>query len=311
MRRSWAAVIAGLLAVSASLLIPGASQAAAGSAGSRGATKVEIYATYYGWYDNTPPGCSTAYKPYCAGGTGTYSHPITFASYAKEFPVGTRLYYPTVEKYFVMGDQCQECQADWTGKGPDGGPHLHHVDLWIGGKGGNEFDVINCEDALTQSMPNGAPLLSPFVENPPAGLPVSKEPLFNAKTNHCFGGAQSSASYGRYEDKASGKCLDQAAAKAGTLVTAATCSSKPNERLAYDGAFFVVHHLCMQLKGTGFGSRLDWATCNGNDRQQFETGNNGSIAWIQYLRCVGDVGGRVELAKCNGHASVIWRFHSE
>src|SRR5579875_761970 len=103
MRRSWAAVLVGLLAVSASLLIPGASQVFAGSAGSRGATKVEIFATYYGWYDNTPPGCSTAYKPYCAGGTGTYRDPITFASYAKEFPVGTRLYYPTVEKYFVMG----------------------------------------------------------------------------------------------------------------------------------------------------------------------------------------------------------------
>jgi hypothetical protein len=39
---------------------------------------------------------------------------------------------PTIEKYVVMGDDCEECDQDGSGNGPDGGPHLHHVDLWIG-----------------------------------------------------------------------------------------------------------------------------------------------------------------------------------
>ena len=87
---------------------------------------VEVYATYYGWYDNTPPGCATAYSG-CARGNGTYAHPITFASDKKEFPVGTILYYPTIEKYVRMGDDCQECDEDWSGKGPDGGLTMNGV----------------------------------------------------------------------------------------------------------------------------------------------------------------------------------------
>jgi hypothetical protein len=289
-----------------------------GSAGTRSTAhtaaapkSVDVYATYYGWYDNTPPGCATAYPPYCAGGTGTYAHPITFASYKKEFPVGTILYYATVEKYFVMGDECQECEADWVGKGPDGGPGLHHVDLWIGGKGGNEFDAINCEDALTEGMPNGAPLLTPFIENPPRDLPVSTARLFNSKSDRCFGGMRTSASYGRYSNGASGKCLDDASATTGTPATVAPCSNTKSEDLAFEGAFFVVNDLCLKLEGTTYGSKLDWATCTGGARQQWETGSNGQIAWIQYLRCVGVSGGNVVLAKCNGAPPVTWTFTPE
>ncbi|MGH3155575.1 MAG: hypothetical protein ACRDNF_03200 [Streptosporangiaceae bacterium] len=63
---------------------------------------------------------------------------------------------------------CRE-HADWSNPhgGPDGGPGLHHVDLWIGGMDADEFDVIDCEDALTQGKPNGAPLLTPVEVNPP------------------------------------------------------------------------------------------------------------------------------------------------
>lgn len=260
---------------------------------------VEAYVTYYGWYDNTPPGCATAYSG-CAGGTGTYRDPITFASYKKEFPVGTIVYYPTVEKYFRMGDECQECKADWNGKGPDGGPHLHHVDLWIGGKGGNEFDVINCEDGLTQGMPNGSPLLTHLILNPPAGLPTSTEPLFNARTNHCFGGARTETSHGRYENKKTGKCLKDAAdgSTSGSRAVAAPCSTAADEDLAFDGAFFTVNHLCLATKAPKFGSRLHFVACSGGPRQQWEMGSHGTIAWIQYLKCISDVRGTIELASC-------------
>jgi hypothetical protein len=148
------------------------STAAHGTSAAKTPRAVEVYTTYYGWFDNTPPGCATAFSA-CAHGNGTYKHPITFASDKNEFPVGTILYYPTIEKYVVMGDDCEECDEDWSGKGPDGGPHFHHVDLWIDGKGGNEFDVINCEDGLTQGLPDGSPLQTPFIVDPPANMPVS------------------------------------------------------------------------------------------------------------------------------------------
>ncbi|HUA40126.1 MAG TPA: RICIN domain-containing protein [Streptosporangiaceae bacterium] len=273
---------------------------------------VEVYATYYGWYDNTPPGCATAYSG-CARGNGTYAHPITFASDKKEFPVGTILYYPTVEKYVRMGDDCQECDEDWSGKGPDGGPRLHHVDLWIGGKGGNEFDVINCEDGLTQGMPNGSPLLTPFIVNPPADLPVSTEPLFNSRTNHCFGGATTQTSYGRYKNAKAGKCLvdPSDSARSGTPARLARCTTSAAENLAFDGAFFVRGKLCLQTQSGKFGSAIKFATCNGNDRQQWEINPNGTIAWIQYARCIADVSGKVELAKCTSGSADRWKFTSE
>jgi Ricin-type beta-trefoil lectin domain len=307
-----AAAIALAVTSASSASTSAASKTAAATAKAKQPKEVEVYATYYGWYDNTPPGCATAYSG-CARGSGTYAHPITFASDKKEFPVGTILYYPTIEKYVRMGDDCQECDEDWSGKGPDGGPRLHHVDVWIGGKGGNEFDVINCEDGLTQGMPNGSPLLTPFIENPPANLPVSTEPLFNSRTNHCFGGATTSTSYGRYKNAKSGKCLADPAnsSRSGTPAKLARCSTSAAENIAFDGAFFVRGKLCLQTQTGKIGSAIKFATCNGNDRQQWEINPNGTIAWIQYARCISDVTGKVELSKCTSRGADRWRFTSE
>jgi hypothetical protein len=307
--------LACVAAVSATVLVVSTGTGAAGVGGHLAAAapkQVNVYATYYGWYDNTPPGCATAYSG-CAGGTGTYAHPITFASDKKEFPVGTIVYYPTVEKYFVMGDECQECTADWKGKGPDGGPHLYHVDLWIGGKGGNAFDVINCEDALTQGMPNGDPLLTPFILNPPSNEPVSTQQLFNSKTNQCYGGATTSTSHGRYENKATSDCLEDPSASttSGTPAEAAPCAPGSAEDIAFEGAFFFVGKLCLRLDGSKIGSYLEFATCNGNDLQQWEINPNGTIAWIQYTRCIAQSGDRIELAKCTAVATDLWTFSSE
>jgi hypothetical protein len=282
----------------------------AAAAAAKQPKQVEVYATYYGWYDNTPPGCATAYSG-CAHGTGTYKNPITFASDKAEFPVRTILYYPTIEKYVRMGDDCQECDEDWSGKGPDGGPRLHHVDIWIGGKGGDEFDVINCEDGLTQGMPNGAPLLTPFIENPPANMPVSTEPLFNTRTNHCFGGATTATTYGRYKNAKAGKCLQDRSGTSGTPATLARCTTGAAENLAFDGAFFVHGKLCLQTQSGKFGSPITFSTCNGNDREQWEINPNGTIAWIQYARCIADVSGKIELSGCASRAANRWTFTSE
>jgi len=302
-------LLASFLVVTASLSALALDSAGASSVPSP--KTLDIYATYYGWYDNTPPGCATSYSG-CATGTGSYADPITFASDAAEFPVGTILYYPTVEKYFIMGDLCQECTEDWQGQGPDGGPQLHHVDLWLGGEGGNEFDAINCEDALTQGLPDGAPLLTPFIENPSNSEPVSNEPLFDVKTNTCFGNAQASTIYGQYKNGASHHCLT-APSSAHTIEAAATtgsCRASKDDDIAFDGAFLIVGGRCLQIHGKGIGSLLDFAVCNGGSREQWEINPNGTITWTQYSACLEASLTRVKLAKCSDAAAEQWTFVS-
>ena len=295
-----------VVAASISLVAVGSTPASSGPS----PKTVDIYATYFGWYDNTPPGCATAYSG-CAEGNGTYADPITFASDVTEFPVGTILYYPTVEKYFIMGDLCQECTEDWQGQGPNGGPKLHHVDLWLGGQGGNEFDAINCEDALTQGLPDGAPLLTPFIENPPTNEPVSGEPLFNITNNACFGDATASTIYGHYKNAANHRCLaapSSAEALAAAHATTENCHSTTGDDIAFDGAFLLVAGRCLRIDGTGIGSLLDFAPCTGGPREQWEINPNGTITWIQYNACVNLVAARIKLSKCSASPAERWTF---
>src|SRR5690242_9644763 len=73
----------------------GAVHRAAGTghrAAAAAAQTTNMLVTLYGWDDNSPPGCDTAYSG-CAGGTGTFSDPITFATDQAELPVGTLVYY--------------------------------------------------------------------------------------------------------------------------------------------------------------------------------------------------------------------------
>jgi hypothetical protein len=284
------------------------------TAAAKRTAQVDAYVTYYGWYDNTPPGCATAFAPSCANGTGTYSHPITFASDRREFPVGTIIYYPTVEKYFRMRDDCSECDADWQAKGPDGGPRLHHLDLWIGGKGGDERDAIRCEDALTQSLPNGTPLQTPVILNPPAGLPTSTQPLFNTRTNACFGGARNETYYGRYENQQTHECLKDSSGNADGSAVAAPCSSAASEDLAFDGAFLAVGKLCLASKRQRTGSALVFATCSGRRQQLWETGTGGTISTVQELSCISEVNGAIRLGGCKtagAHGRNQWTYVAE
>lgn len=143
--------------------------------------------TLYGWPDNSPPGADIAYPKSddnptihnSAGGTGTYSDPITYATDKSELAVGTKVYYPYLHRYFIMEDDCTECDEDWTGHGPDGGPKLYHIDLWIGGKGGNSNDVINCEDDLTQNSAD-------VIIDPPSDEAVDTTPLFDSSDDSCY-----------------------------------------------------------------------------------------------------------------------------
>ena len=147
----------------------------------------DFLVTLYGRPDNSPPGDAVAYPENggyptihdVASGTGTYADPITYATDQDELLVGTIVYYPYLHRYFIMEDDCTECDEDWTGQGPDGGPGHYHIDLWIGGENGNSNDVINCEDNLTQNSEQ-------VIIDPPNSEPVDTTPLFNSSTNTCY-----------------------------------------------------------------------------------------------------------------------------
>ncbi len=147
----------------------------------------DFLVTLYGWPDNSPPGNAVAYPKNggnptlhdAAGGVGTYANPITFATDKSELPVGTIIYYPYLHRYFIMEDDCTECDEDWTGQGPDGGPHMYHVDLWIGGQGGDSSAVVDCEDTLTKGS-------AAVVLDPSSDEPVDTTPLFDSADGRCY-----------------------------------------------------------------------------------------------------------------------------
>ena len=127
-----ASLMAGCLAAVGALVGVVAAQSA------YAATTQQTFLTFYGWWDNTPPGAGISFPKIhkTAGGKGTFADPITFATATQELKPGTKVWVPRVKKYFIMEDSCEECTADWNGHGPDGGPKLRHIDLWIDGKGG-------------------------------------------------------------------------------------------------------------------------------------------------------------------------------
>jgi len=140
-----------------------------------------VYLTFYGWPDNSPPGGAIAYPQNggsptvhnTAGGTGTYADPITFATDEAEFPVGTVLFAPVIEKYLVMEDDCAECDTDWSSS------QKWHIDVWMNSNGADDSNaVLDCEDQWTRS--------TTVVEiDPPPGRPATAPPLFDTTTNLC------------------------------------------------------------------------------------------------------------------------------
>src|SRR4051794_31971326 len=73
------------------------------------------FLTFFGFWDNTPPGSDIAHPVIHskAGGKGTFADPITLATATAELKVGGKVYVPRVKKYFIMEDDCTECKQDW------------------------------------------------------------------------------------------------------------------------------------------------------------------------------------------------------
>ena len=190
------------------------------------------FLTFYGWWDNTPPGgdISDPVLHKTAGGAGTFADPITFASGSQVKP-GQKIYVPRVKKYFIMEDECPECAADYKGHGPNGGPGLWHFDLWSGGQGGDPGKAIDCEDALTNYNADGTPNIEPVVVDPPAGEPVDTDPAVQHQDRRCYGGALPHSTAGQYKNNSTGNCLTDPgnSTTAGTALTPAPCGNGPEQ----------------------------------------------------------------------------------
>jgi Ricin-type beta-trefoil lectin domain len=280
--------------------------------------------TLYGWPDNSPPGDAIAYPEdegyptihNVASGTGTYSDPITYATDQAELAIGTIVYYPYLHRYFIMEDDCTECDEDWTGQGPDGGPGLHHIDLWIGGEGGDSSDVINCEDNLTQNSEQ-------VIIDPPGNEPVDTTPLFNSSTNTCynpssFSGGGGGGSAGTITGNYSGLCLSTTGQSTALKTTADidTCdgSSVQSWTVNSNGTISNGAGLCLSVSGgaTAKYSYADVYTCNGSPAESWTVNSDGTIGNDNSGLCLSVHGGatspgsNVDIYTCNGSVSEYW-----
>jgi hypothetical protein len=151
--------------------------------------------TFYGYFDNSPPGTAIAHPVLHsgAGGVGTFDDPITFAvapEVQNRVPAGTIIYIPSLKKYFIMEDDCTSSGPGGTpvqGQGCDGELQsgVNEFDLWIdgdphknakdnpgSGSGNNDNNMTNCEDTLTASKVT-------VIMNATDGQPVNTKPLDN------------------------------------------------------------------------------------------------------------------------------------
>ncbi len=123
---------------------------------------IKAYLTGYSYFDNTPPGSSTISNPivhHTAGGTGTFSDPITVAvghsivngNDRLDWPAGTRFYVPDLRRYFIAEDTCGDGSTPQSGPCHVGFPEpaTTWLDLWIGGAGGTNAGANSCMDAIT------------------------------------------------------------------------------------------------------------------------------------------------------------------
>jgi 3D (Asp-Asp-Asp) domain-containing protein len=159
---------------------PSANPSSSPTSSPGGASKADIL-----WYDYFQNGdrCTVADPSVsCAGGTGTYAKPITFAAPVSDnaaIPYGTRLYVPSIKKYFIRQDDCAAaaCKNATT------------FTLWIGGnRSDTASDMLACEKWLdTKYLTNPA---TTIVLNPPSGEPVSSGAIWGEAAGTCNGHAK-------------------------------------------------------------------------------------------------------------------------
>jgi hypothetical protein len=147
------------------------------------------YITGYGWPDNTPPS-ATISNPVIhsiAGGTGTFSDPITIATGHSiisgkdilDYAAGTKFYIPALRRYFIVEDTCGD------GNTPQDGPchtgYQGHVwlDAWVGGTSAQSSATLACEDTITD--------FHTIIENPASNYLVTAGPVFDGTCSSVYG----------------------------------------------------------------------------------------------------------------------------
>jgi hypothetical protein len=140
-----------------------------------GTLVTSTYTTGYGYWDNTPAGSSTISNPVIhsvAGGTGTWADPVTVAVGHSitngvdtlDYPAGTRMYVPNLQKYLIVEDTCgdgsspqtEPCHqlfnnttGQYAGQNADPGSTVW-IDIWVGGNANTSATLTNdCEDRIT------------------------------------------------------------------------------------------------------------------------------------------------------------------
>jgi hypothetical protein len=274
----------------------------------------QFLVTLYGAPDNSPPGDDIAYPVIhkSAGGTGTYSDPITAASDKGELPVGTKIYVPFLHRYFIMEDDCTECDEDWTGHGPDGGPGLHHVDLWVGGQGAHSSKaVISCEDNLTKNSAS-------VIVDPPSSEPVDMTPLFNSSQDACydpgsFKPGSGSAPPGGTRDFASAATPPASPAPPAPPAPPASPSASSGSSSGSTGPITGMDGLCVDVQGasTADFTPVQTFACNETSAQQWTAGSDGTLQALG--KCLGvhhggtANGTTVDLYHCNNTGGQVWQ----
>ncbi len=153
------------------------------AASAQGPTSVRAFMTLYGWADNSPPGTDIAHG--ClhkvAGGVGTFSNPITFATDVNELGWCQVIYVPYMKRYFIHEDECSQCDQDWNSY------HLYRFDMWAGGDAGSRHQpekraLHACESTWTRADSVTDPDNPTIIIDPPSNLPVTSAPIFSAPT---------------------------------------------------------------------------------------------------------------------------------
>jgi chitinase len=205
------------------------------------------------------------------------------------------------------------CDNDWrNGK--------YHIDLWVGGQGGNTNAVIACENSLTQS--NGQVIIDPA-----SNEPVDTTPLFNSATNQCYnpssfpgGGGPTtnptSPSGGHAITGLGGKCVDVAGASSanGTAVQLYTCNGTGAQSWTHTGTTFRALGKCLDVSAasTANGAKVQIYDCNGTNAQNWTAGSNGSLVNTGSGKCLDATGNtsadgtKLQLWSCTGAANQRW-----
>jgi hypothetical protein len=153
------------------------------TAASANPTNVKAFMTLYGWADNSPSGPAIAHP--ClhnsAGGVGTFSNPVTFATDVSELAWCQVIYVPYMKRYFIHEDECSECDSDWARF------HLYRFDMWAGGDANSRQSpekkaLRACESTWTRADSVSDPANPTIIVDPPSDLPVTTAPIFSGPT---------------------------------------------------------------------------------------------------------------------------------